>query len=77
MNSFYAWVIRKTPGRWLVSDWDGNERWVEMAYYDVAQDVERDRNQSEPVPVIRWIGTGHIAQHFRFERAHVESEAAE
>lgn len=77
MNSFYAWVIRKTPGRWLVSDWDGNERWIEMSYYSVAQDIEDDLATSARVPVIRWIGTGHIAQHFRFERIRAESEAAE
>lgn len=77
MKIFYAWVLRKTPGRWLVSDWDGNERWIDIGHYDVAQDMERDANHSEPAPVIRWIGSGHIAQHFRFELVHAESEAAE
>lgn len=59
----YLWVIRKMPGRWLVNNWDDIPVWLPMAGLDARPDVTADG-----LPVIRRVGTGDIAEYYRFER---------
>jgi hypothetical protein len=63
----YVWVLRRTPRKWLVSDWDGNEGWITVDDFDVRPDLELCTGGIRK-PVFRLIGTGKVAQHFRFER---------
>jgi hypothetical protein len=63
----WLWVIDRTAERWLVSDWNGNERWIMADAVEAKPDLARDLG-GKRIPVVRRIGTGKIAQYFRFER---------
>lgn len=59
----YLWVInRKDADRWLVSAWDGEPYWLPIAGVSTKPDLDFGK------PVVRRIGNGYIAEHFRFER---------
>lgn len=57
----YVWVHRRQGPRWLVSSWDGSPEWIWLHGKTVTPDLELGK------PVIRKIGTGAIAQHYRIE----------
>lgn len=63
----WTWVVRQDPDGWLVCDWNGEEYWIAAREYEAKPDLERLLN-GQRVPVIRRIGSGKMAQHFRFER---------
>lgn len=63
----YLWVLDKNTERWLVSDWDGNECWLVAEAFEAKPDLQYDED-GRLMPVLRRIGSGHLAQHYRFER---------
>lgn len=63
----YLWVLDKNTERWLVSDWDGNECWLVADAFEAKPDLQRGE-RGRRMPVLRCIGSGHLAQHYRFER---------
>ena len=58
----YLWVVRKESDRWQVSLWSGNLYWLRLDGLIVKPDLDLG------TPVVRRIGSGHIAQYYRFER---------
>lgn len=66
----YVWLVEQKPDAWTISDWNGeNERIIDPRQLDRAS-PDLDFGQ----PVIRWIGSGKLAQHIRLE--YVQAEIA-
>lgn len=63
----WMWVIEQDASGWLVSDWSGHEQRLSAHEYEAKPDLERLLS-GQRVPVIRKIGSGKTAQHFRFQR---------
>ena len=63
----YHWVRSEADGKYLVTDWNGNERVVDGGPYHVRPDLETGADGVRR-PVFRRIHTGTVAQYFRFER---------
>jgi hypothetical protein len=70
----YKWIIQVLDGgaKVVASDWDGKTL-EEIDPQDFAS-IKADRD-IDGAPIIRRIGSGYLAQHYRFERE-IEEVAA-
>lgn len=66
----YRWVHKISGNSFMVSQWNETPRWIDASRAHVKPDLDQG------APVVRKIGTGRIAQYYRFEWCRA-SEAAE